>query len=266
MIVNDSSHRDLAPERQERLRGMIRQRGAVRVEELCEETGVSPATIRRDLEALEETGKIKRVHGGAVNVVGRLDEPRFDDKTSIALEEKRAIAREAAKQISAGETIYLDGGSTLLELARCIRDMADITVVTNSLRASAELSSGGPRLILLGGELRRRSQTMVGTLTRGTLERIHVDKAFMGTMGLAIDEGLTTTDPNEAFTKELVMSRADEVILLADSTKAGEVCFARAGGIREIKTLITDNGLDEEFERRLKRLSIEVVKVPTAKE
>jgi len=230
------------------------------VEELCAKTGVSPATIRRDLEALEAEGKIKRVHGGAVNVDGRLDEPLFDDKTSIASEEKRAIAREAARLLGEGDTIYLDGGSTVLELAKLLRNNSKLTVVTNSLKAASELSSGGPRLILIGGELRRRSQTVVGSLTRGTLERIHLDKAFMGTMGFTIDEGLTTTDPNEAFTKELVMSRAEQVILLADSAKAGRVSFARAGSVDDIDMLITDCGIEDSLERRLGKADVRVVR------
>ncbi|MBC8453932.1 DeoR/GlpR transcriptional regulator [PVC group bacterium] len=263
--MSDAVHKDLAPERQAHLREIIREREAVRVDELCAEIGVSPATVRRDLEILESEGKIKRVHGGAVNVGQLLEEPLFDDKTEIASEEKKAIAREASKLILETDTVYLDGGSTVLELAKLLRNRTKLTVVTNSLRAASELSHGGPRLILIGGELRRRSQTIIGTLSRGTLDRIHLDKAFMGTMGITIDKGLTTTDPNEAFTKELVMSRSEQVILLADSVKVGQVSFARAGAIKDIDMFVTDSRLDDSFERRLEKEGVRVVKATIEK-
>ena len=254
---SENLHRDLAPERQKRVLEIVRQRNAVRVDELCEALSVSPATIRRDLEILEGEGAVRRVHGGAVDGQARLDEPLFDDKTGLAGEEKIRIARQAYARIREGDTIYLDGGSTILELARLLRDRGDITVVTNSLRAATELAASGPRLILLGGEFRRRSQTVVGTLTRSLLETIYLDIAFMGTIGVT-EEGLTTTDPNEAYTKQLVMTRAQQVVLLADSTKIGKVSFAHAGNPADIAVMITDGGADPHFLKAMKKIGVTV--------
>lgn len=254
---SDVYHRDLAPERQKRVCDLIRQRNAVRVDELCEALSVSPATIRRDLEALEAEGAIRRVHGGAVDGQPRLEEPLFDDKTVLAGEEKRCIARQALAHIREGDTVYLDGGSTVLELARLLRDRCDITVVTNSLRAATELAAAGPRLILLGGEFRRRSQTVVGTMTCSLLETVYLNVAFMGTIGIT-EDGLTTTDPNEAFTKKLVMTRAQQVVLLVDSSKIGKVSFAHAGGPGDLGVLITDGGADMRFVKRLRKLGVTV--------
>ena len=117
-------------------------------------------------------------------------------------------------------------------MARLLKDRSNITIVTNSLRAAVELAGSGPRLILVGGELRRLAQTTVGPLTRFMLQELHVDKAFMGTIGLTLEEGLTTTDPTEAYTKDLVMEHAREVILLADSSKAHKISFTRAGRLK----------------------------------
>ncbi|HXE42606.1 MAG TPA: hypothetical protein VN516_06240, partial [Candidatus Baltobacteraceae bacterium] len=188
------------------------------------------------------------------------EEPLFDDKASIAAREKHRIAEAALEFIENGDTIYLDGGSTVLEFARLLRERTNITVVTNSLRAAIELSGRGPRLILIGGELRRLSQTMVGPLTRFALQELHVDKAFMGTIGFTLAEGLTTTDPSEAFTKEFVMSHARQVILLADSAKAGKVSFARAGKIENVHVLITDKQLEKNFAKELTKTGIKLVK------
>lgn len=252
--------RDLAPKRWEQLRGILGQDRVVRVEELTEQLGVSSATIRRDLGELEKLGELRRVYGGAVSTGSRLDEPLFDDKTSVAAAEKLRIAEAAVKYVKPNDTIYLDGGSTVLELARLLRDRPNITVVTNSLRAAVELAGRGPRLILVGGELRRRAQTTVGPLTRLLIQELHVDKAFMGTIGLSLDEGLTTTDPTEAYTKELVMEHARDVILLADSSKAHKVSFTRAGRLEKVRTLITDSHFDQKFAKELRKRGIEVVR------
>ncbi len=253
--------RDLAPQRLDRLRALIRESGVIRIEAICRRLGVSPATARRDLDQLERSGAIRRVHGGAVSVESRLDEPLFDSKTSIAAKEKRRIAEAALEFIGPEETIYLDGGSTVLELARLLRERTNLTVVTNSLRAAIELAGRGPRLILIGGELRRLSQTMVGPLTRLTLQELHLDKAFMGTIGVSLKEGMTTTDPGEAYTKELVMGQARQVILLADSSKAGKVSFARAGGLERVHVFITDRAVDKNFAKELTQQGIKLVRV-----
>ncbi len=255
-----SKPRDLAPQRWEQLRGILSQNRVVRVEELTEQLAVSSATIRRDLGELEKLGELRRVYGGAVSTGGRLDEPLFDDKTAVAATQKRRIAEAAAKLVKPNDTIYLDGGSTVLELARLLKDRSNINIVTNSLRAAVELAGRGPRLILVGGELRRLAQTTVGPLTRFLIQELHVDKAFMGTIGLSLEEGLTTTDPTEAYTKELVMEHAREVILLADSSKAHKVSFTRAGGLDKIHVLITDEQFDKKFAKALNKRGIEVVR------
>lgn len=252
--------KQLAPERVDRLREFVRDHRVARVNELCERLRVSPATVRRDLEQLERSGELRRVHGGAVSVESRLEEPLFDDKASIATREKYRIARAALAFVRPEDTIFLDGGSTVLELARQLRDRTRLTVVTNSLRAAQELAGRGPRLILVGGELRRLSQTMVGPMTRLTLQELHVDKAFMGTIGLALQEGLTTTDPSEAYTKALVMEQAREVFLLSDSSKIGKVSFARSGRLERVRVLITDRSVDRGVARELARRGVRVVR------
>jgi DeoR family fructose operon transcriptional repressor len=258
--VGASKQKDLAPKRLQRLRAIFSQDQVVRVNELAEQLRFSPATIRRDLAELEDLGEIRRVHGGAVSTGSRLEEPLFDDKTSVAAKEKHRIAEAALKYIEPNDTIFLDGGSTVLQLARLLKDRTNLTVVTNSLRAAIELAGRGPRLILIGGELRRLSETMVGALTRFTLREVRMDKAFMGTIGLSLEEGLTTTDPGEAYTKELVMEHAREVILLADSSKAHKVSFTRAGELAKVRVLITDNRMDRKFSRELRKRGLEVVR------
>ena len=157
------------------MRTLIRRAGIVRVEDLRKDLKVSVATVRRDLEAMEDEGRVRRVHGGAISMESRLEEAGFDTKTGLASKEKRLIAAEAVKLISSGDSIFLDGGSTVMELARLLAARSDLTVVTNSLRAATELADSRLRIILTGGELRLLSQTMVGPLTRAVLDKVRVD-------------------------------------------------------------------------------------------
>lgn len=249
----------MIPERLEQVQAMIRRQHAVRIEEVCTKLNISPPTARRDLERLEKNGIVRRVHGGAVLAERRLEEPLFDDKTSIALQEKMKIAALAAELIDTNDTIYLDGGSTLLELARLLRKHKGINIVTNSLRIAIELSGSGPTVTLVGGKLRRRSQTIVGSLTSLLLSQLHFDKAFMGTIGFSIKDGMTTTNPDEAYTKRLAMGQAGEVLLLADSSKMGKTSFAHAGDLSAISRLITDKKADPEFVEALQELDIEII-------
>jgi DeoR/GlpR family transcriptional regulator of sugar metabolism len=243
----------------ERIRRILGNRRVVRVDELCSELGVSAATVRRDLVELDQRGHLHRVHGGAVCVERRLEEPLFEDKAALAAAEKQRIADAALAFIKPNDSVFLDGGSTVLALARLLTDMGQLTVVTNSLRVALTLSAAGPRLILVGGEFRTLSQTFVGSLTQPLLSQLRMDTAFMGTIGLSGEEGLTTTDPREAQTKEIVMAHSRRVVLLADSSKIGKVSFVRFGSLADVDVLITDGGAGRRDVSMFRKRSVRVI-------
>jgi DeoR/GlpR family transcriptional regulator of sugar metabolism len=252
--------RDLAPQRRQRIRSIVETRRAARLEELSAALGVSQATVRRDLDSLAMEGRLRRVHGGAVALDERPSELHFDVKAVEAADEKGRIAARAIELLSPDDTVYLDSGSTVLAAARLLRGWDRLTVVTNSLPAAMELGGRGPRLIVIGGEFRATSQALVGPLTHHLLDTLHVDRALIGTFAFSLDEGLTTTDPAEAYTKELVLGRAREVILLADSRKVGTRSFVSAGRLEAIDILVTDTGIDERVVRSLERRGVKVIK------
>lgn len=233
--------------------------GVCGIMELSEALGVSEATIRRDLEALEKRGRLRRVRGGAARVAFPRVEPLFQEKEAFHPREKRRIADLALAMIENGDTIYLDGGSTVLGLAKRLEERRGLTVVTNSLMAAARLMESAHRLIIVGGEFRALSRTMVGPLTASIINAINVDKAFLGTIGFTLQDGFSTTDPNEAYTKELVMKRARKVIALIDSSKLGAPSFTVSGSIRDIDAVITDPGISPQFAEALKKLKIDVL-------
>lgn len=248
-----------APERRERVKQIVKSRHAVRVEDLKAELGVSTATIRRDLDELEESGELRRVHGGAVSVDVHPIEARFDAKAAKHTAEKQRIAERAMSLVDPDSTIYLDSGSTCLEMARLLALRSDVTVVTNSLPAIVELAGGGPRVVVIGGELRPLSQAIVGPLSVPLLEQIYVDRAFMGAFSLSLDAGLTTTDPAEAFTKERALTRAREVVLLVDGSKLGTRSFSHAGRLDQVDVVITDADLDEEAAQIFENAGVRVL-------
>lgn len=257
--ADDAPARHLAPHRRQRILDIVAARRAARLEDLSHALGVSTATVRRDLDELAAQGLVRRVHGGAV-APDTASEPRFDVKAAEAAQEKDRIAARAVALLSPDDVVYLDSGSTTLAVARLLRGWDRLTVVTNSLPIAVELGGHGPRLIMAGGEFRPTSQAFVGPLSRYLLEQLHVTKALIGTYALSLDDGLTTTDAAEAFTKALAVARATEVIVLADSRKLGTSSFAHAGRIDDVDVLVTDAAPDDPLVRALEERGITVLR------
>ena len=257
--MSSTNGKGLAEERLARIGEIVGRLRIVSVGDLCDQLGASPATIRRDLVALERRGILRRVHGGAVDVEGRLEEPVFDDKAAAAAREKQRIAKAALKLVKPNDSIFLDGGSTVLALARLLGAMNGLTAVTNSLGVMNLFAGSGPRTILVGGEYRRLSQTFVGSLADPVMDQLHVDTAFMGTIGLCSEKGMTTTDAREAHTKERVMAQARQVVLLADSSKIGKVSFMGFGSLADVDLLITDRKAAPKDIRQFRKQKIKVI-------
>ena len=254
-----SGSRQLAAQRRAQLRSIVESRRGARLDELSAMLGVSPATVRRDLDQLTGEGRLLRVHGGAVAIDERPREVVFDLKASKAAEEKERIAARAVQLLSPDDTIYLDSGSTLLAVARLLHSWDRLTVVTNSLPVAVELVDQAPQVIMIGGQLRSPSQALVGPLTQLLLDKISVDRALVGTFALSMESGLMTTDPLEAYTKELVLGRARQVILLADSSKVGTRSLVHVGHLEAIDIFVTDAGIDEAAAHSLTERGVEVI-------
>ncbi len=247
----------LSPERERLILQALGDK-VCRIDELSETLEVSDATVRRDLQSLEEQGKVRRVHGGAIRVKFPRAEPLFEEKASLNPGEKSSIAEKALELIQDSDIVYLDGGSTIQALAGMLGSKKNLTVITNSLMAAADLMESGHKLILVGGEFRALSRTLVGSLTSHIINSLYIDKAFLGTIGFTVEDGISTTDSNEAFTKELIMKRSNKVIVLADSSKIGTTSFAVSGTPSDIDILITDAGIPKNVIEQLNKKNIKV--------
>ena len=250
------------PDRENAILELLARRQELSVSSLASSLAVSEATMRRDLQAMERRGLLRRLHGGAtLNGVSRI-EPLFSDKEGLNTAAKRAIALVAVRLIADGDHVYLDGGSTVLMLARLLDRKRRLTIVTNSLMAAALLLDTEHRLVLVGGEFRSLSRTLVGPLTAPIINALHVCTAFMGTIGFTVADGMTTTDPGEGFTKSQIMARADRVVLLADSSKFGVRSFARSGAVSDVGLLITER-IEADLRRELEQRGVEVQVAPS---
>jgi DeoR family transcriptional regulator, aga operon transcriptional repressor len=222
----------------------LTRNGSVAVDELAHELEVSQATVRRDLQQLEGQKLIRRTHGGAVARSVHYELPLRYRSVQHA-EEKQRIAAAAAARVVDGAAIGLTGGTTTTEVARALVDRIELTVVTNALNIASELAMRPAlRLVITGGVVRPESYELVGPLAEASLDGLNLDTVFLSADGVAHDTGLTTHHELEASTDRALISRARNVIVVADSSKLGRSAFARICALDGVHELITDTGAD----------------------
>lgn len=247
-------------ERKDQILDIIRHKGRITVDELIETFKVSGATIRRDLEFLERQGLITRAHGGAISKERVALEPNYFEEKERFLEEKKRIAREAAKLVEEGEVIFLEASTTVLQMANFVTDRRELTVVTNSLEIAQELRGReGISLIVTGGALRKRTNSLIGPLSELCLSQIRLDKAFIGISALEFSLGITTPTLEEAQTKKEVVKAANQVIALSDHSKFGEQNFAFVMPLEKIDILVTNKGISSFSKEEIEKKGVKVV-------
>jgi DeoR family transcriptional regulator, fructose operon transcriptional repressor len=247
----------LTPERHRIILQLLKEKSVVKIQELMELTDTSESTIRRDLSQLEEQRFLKRIHGGASRLQGKLQEPSMVEKSSKNLQEKRIIAKYAASLVEDGDCIYLDAGSTVTEMIEFL-PTKDIAVVTNGLMHLSPLLNRGIPTYLIGGFAKPKTNAFIGRGALAGLEIYRFDKCFMGVNGIHPHFGYTTPDQEEALVKEKAISLSREAYILADSTKFAEIAFAKITDIQNA-SIITNELDDDVKDQYLNRTSIKVV-------
>ncbi|WP_328786986.1 DeoR/GlpR family DNA-binding transcription regulator [Streptomyces sp. NBC_00273] len=242
----------LAPQRQALILDIVRREGAVRVADLVEQLGVSDMTIRRDLDVLARAGSLSKVHGGAISAsVTTGDEPPFETKAGLESRAKSAVAEAASALVKPGSVVAISGGTTSYAVATRLRDIAGLTVVTNSLpvaqllRPTGAEGPTGPALLLTGGTP-TKSASLVGPLADQAIRSLQVDLLIIGAHGVSERAGATTPNLAEAQTNRALIDCATQVAVVADHTKWGVVGLSRFIALSEIDYFISDDGLDPE--------------------
>jgi DeoR/GlpR family transcriptional regulator of sugar metabolism len=249
----------LPAERYRRIEELLRERQVVRVSMLSDLFGVSEVTVRRDLEALERRGVLERTHGGAVRSMRMQREPGYGEAAASNPEAKRAIGRAAAGFVRPGDTVFLNGGTTTLQVFRHI-DADGVSVVTNHVRIAAEAADRGVELMLIGGRVRSASSSAVGPFASAALRQVFATHCFLGVEGIGPRTGLTTPTEVEAEVARLMIEQTrGEVTVVADHTKIGTVADVLIAPLDRVDRLIVDDGVDPELTEPFSALGVEVV-------
>ena len=237
----------LAEQRARAILQQVSQHQTVSVADLCQMTGASEATIRRDLNTLARQGRLVKIHGGATSLEEEeflAREPDLDTKQRYAREKER-IARYAASLVSGDDVVYLDTGTTILHMANHLKD-SEALFVTSSIDLAGMLSAHRRQVYLLGGALKPGTVDIVGAEALSSLQRYNFTKIFLGTSGVSITQGFTTPDPEAAALKSLAAARAQSVYVLADSSKFGRVTAATILPLPAAQ-IITDRPPDQKY-------------------
>jgi DeoR family transcriptional regulator, aga operon transcriptional repressor len=234
-------------------------RGQIDVPSLATEFGVSQATIRRDLETLQDQRLVCRTHGGATVHAAFNDLP-LSFKTAQDLAEKQRISRLALRFTDGARVIGTTGGTTVSQFARMLRDRGELTVITNALNVAVELAAGTRlRVFVAGGEVRGSSQESVGHSAEAFLAAYNIDVAFLGVDGVDAVAGCTNYDPAGARVNAALLQRARRTVVLADATKIGRVTLAQVCRLTDVDVLITDDRAPADELERIRRQGCQVI-------
>ncbi len=248
------------PERQKQILSLLARHGRLRVAEIVEQFSISEATARRDLESLAAQGKAQRVHGGIISVEQAPPELPILDREKDQADEKNRIGRAAARLVADKETVFLGSGTTVLEVARNLRDRKQLTVITNSLPVLNVLAGLKEiTVISLGGMLRESELSFIGHITEQALSEIRVDRVFMGTRGVSLEHGLTNDYLPETLTDRAILKIGREMIIVADYSKVNRVSTALLARLDAVSTFVTNEKTDKKFLQALKKQGIDVI-------
>jgi DeoR family deoxyribose operon repressor len=256
----------MSHERKNRIRNIVdlfNQEVELSVKEIAELLHVSDMTVRRDLDALESQGVVRRTHGGAIlldpSAKGQ-DHYVIGEHTTKNVREKNLIGIRAASLVHPNETLYLDSGSTTPFIAKHLNPDLPLTVLCYTMTNALEFyPRKNANLILLGGFFHRDSNIFHSAENKSLISKIRADKAFISTGGCDLELGLTTYFYYEAEIKREMISSARQLILVADSTKFGNISVTYFAGLDQIDTIVTDNGIPEEYRQVLTDRGIELI-------
>jgi DeoR/GlpR family transcriptional regulator of sugar metabolism len=244
--------------RQQMILEALRQRSPVLVGELAVALDCSEMTVRRDLESLERIGALRRVHGGATSVFLGADETPYGIRALESTEAKTTIGVAAADLLSNGETVILDGGTTVMEVARACRSR-QLTVMPLALRPVFELHEcPGINLLLPGGEVRPGELSLAGSLAESSFSQFRFDTYVMGPCGIDAEAGITTHHLAEAAVKRGAAKASRRVIAVADASKLGRVAFGHVCDLDQIDIVLTDTGADPLRVEELRAVGVDI--------
>lgn len=252
----------LNEERRRAIVEMLHRDGRVLVTDLAKYFRTSQITIRKDLEVLDSQGRIHRTHGGALPLqTGALLDPTLREKEKLHRKEKMRIAAAAARMVEEGQCVLLDSGTTTTAIARALRDMGRLTVITNAINIAAELAGTHIEVILTGGMLRKNSFSLVGPVAEHTLRQLSADVLFLGVDGFDTKAGLFTPNLLEAQVNRIMVEISRTSVAVCDSSKFGRRSLCNIMPTTAVSQVITDRNVGKEDLQAMREVGIKVTLV-----
>jgi DeoR/GlpR family transcriptional regulator of sugar metabolism len=245
----------LPAERHLKIIDLISKNGSVQVEDLAKVLNVSLMTIRRDLEKLKQEGRIDRCHGGAI--IKR--EVPYTQKRILETEEKHKIAELSARLVKKGNVVYLDAGTTTYEIAKAMKDIPMLTVITNDIEIARLLMDSISNLIICGGTVQKATGSMVGAFANQMMENMRVDVAFLGAMSIDDQFNVLTPTMDKAVMKQTICKNSKEKYLAVDSSKFGRQALIKINHLSDYTAVITNKRFSLEEEKKLKEMRITII-------
>ncbi|MES1923939.1 DeoR/GlpR family DNA-binding transcription regulator [Salinisphaera sp. T31B1] len=249
----------LALERQQQILDSLYREKRLYVSALSKRFNVTPETVRRDLEKLEQRGFLQRTYGGAVIDRKNSQELPYKERQTINQSLKQTIASLAVQCIGDGDHIMLDATSTAYELLAATHHFNNLTITTNSARIAAECADSPHNIVTLGGELRKRSMSYTGSLTEEYARHFNGDICFFSCRGIHPSRGITEATLSEARVKRAMLEQCDRRILLVDHTKFDKTTFVNLCDFNQLDVIVTDKPLSAEWEDKLAGLGIRLI-------
>ncbi|MCI9866916.1 DeoR/GlpR transcriptional regulator [Rhizobium skierniewicense] len=249
----------LTTERRSLIQKVLRETGRIVAKDFSQELGVSEDTIRRDLRELASEGLLQRVHGGALPASAATAD--FSDRERMGILAKVSLAKAAVKLISAGQIIFLDGGTTNVQLARHLPHEIALTVVTHSPSIAVELANHPlVQVEIIGGRLFKHSVVAMGATTLDAIENVRIDAYFMGVTGLHPDTGATTGDHEEAALKRRICRQSSETFIMATKEKLGAASAYRIVPLSAVSSVITETDIPDELAKGFETSQVNIIK------
>ncbi len=251
----------LPHQRREKILELLKEDGLAKVTDLARLFKVTEVTIRQDLEKLEKDDLVIREHGGAYlkNIEAQVREFTVAHN-DLNVDKKEKIAAKCLEFISSGDTIILDSGSTVTEIAKKLKGFRDLTVITNALNIAMMLGTQpGIDVIMTGGEFKPPTLSLTGQKAADFFKGIHVQKLFLATAGISLRAGLTYPSISDLVVKKAMIEAAETTYLVADSTKFGKSAFASLGALSLIDYIVTDNEISAEDRTHFEKNEIEIL-------
>jgi DeoR family fructose operon transcriptional repressor len=256
--MNDQTRPALTVERRDAIADLVTRQGTARVAELAERFEVSPATIRRDLETLEERGAVQRVHGGAVATEG--EPPLVVPSTQSPSSQAARIGQAVADMIADGDTIFLGPGNLCLEVARSLGDSSRVTVVTNGLDVAHWLASHTRhRLIVTGGQAEGHDLGLVGQLARDALSSLRADCVILELGGVSAVEGLTEDSLSQTEIAQILMEAGSKIVVVVPPERVGRVAAARVAPVTSADVIVTAREAPSAYLWDLSEIGVQIV-------